>query len=155
MQLKLRFQWNFKNARIAMPLPAGPPAEDQSGRSTQFLTFIIYPTGLFRTDAPVAQLFGSSTSSHGCQDRVVKYKYFKASSKAVESGAFPLLYLCKDVPEPFDMSTQVKNKFRRRASSRSGGAQNQAAWELQMFAKFSHSHGLNTANVACIPTKFC
>lgn len=93
----------------------GPLPEDQPGRPTTLQTFIIAPTGLFRTEALVAQLAGLSEvnlGAQGGQRRVIKYKYLKPSNEEAEKGAFPLLYPYGDYHDPFDMKTFLESKRR-------------------------------------------
>lgn len=118
----LRNSQGTHEARIEISEGTGPLPEDSSGRQLAMRAFIVEPTGLFRPQAPVVQLFGAreshSGSRRGTSNRVVKYKKLKPDLVEAERGAFQLLYLYCDVHIPYNSSVYVEN--RNLSSSRRG-----------------------------------
>ncbi|KAI0560117.1 hypothetical protein FGB62_124g030 [Gracilaria domingensis] len=100
-----------REGRIEVDTGSGPLPEDSRGRPLAMRVFIVDPTGLFRSEAPVAQLVnGRETdymSTGNLRRRTVKYRRLKSDSKAAEMGAFPLLYPYGDLHLPYDMVAYI------------------------------------------------
>lgn len=100
---------------------SGPLPEDSRGRPLSVRAFVVEPSGLFRQQAPVAQVIrqkdSDADSSRRNNHHVVKYKYLKPDLIAAGMGAFPLLYPYGNVHTPYDISLYVDSQH---ASSNDG-----------------------------------
>ena len=99
---------------MCRPHGAGPLPEDRPGMPTGMEEFIVDPSGLFRTPAPVAmvtQEVKNQDMEDGQQPRQVsKLKRMNLASALAEKGSFPMLYPYGDQEQPFDLRRYLEAK---------------------------------------------
>ncbi|KAI0558602.1 hypothetical protein FGB62_199g00 [Gracilaria domingensis] len=100
-----------REGQIEVDTGSGPLLKHTRGRPMAMRAFIVDPTGLFRSEAPVARLVNGRETHHmytgNLRKRTVKYRRLRSDSKAAEMGAFPLLYPYGDLHFPYDMVAYI------------------------------------------------